>query len=750
MLHVRGKQLMNSLVPTILFAAWLWAPFAAANTPETFSFQGVLSDSTGAPSGDRVKFKLQILAPNGCLLYEEETGFIELANSEGRFSVSVGSPVVSSKRTANDPKLAMRNVYNNNPLLQRPAAANCPNGYSPASGDRRKLRVTVIGPSGNDVLSPDQTLEASPFAITAQTLQGKEPGDFVQISNSITQSIINDLAAGSSNLYLRADGSNLTSALSANSQRVINVAAPSAGTDAVNKNYADARMAGREVDSAVPSNGQVLVWNAGSSKWVASSPTDASVQPHARATNPGCTASEASRWNGSAWSCLSLTGGGGGGAGGGAVSYTTATGNIVLSSTGTKINDFRFTEGGTVTLPDATTLATGGSHFTLMNSTSDPLPILNSNGMFLNAVNSGASTDVFLFNNGTVGGDWRFSNNGANFGISRYAIDSGFSEKAQYVLFDYLSSSKFLVVAALGAPDNKITARIADINTSTETVHTWGGQIDVASSTNSLQWARVLSPTQALVMDNSNIHLLTLNSGSNSVSLASTTASGGSCNGGRAINGAYYCWSGQNIYKYSISGTTVTQSSVYVGFDIVSLEGFPTTNYAFVLGQYNNGSGYEVKTQALDLTTMTMQGTPGTINTTSYSSMNTNNLWNRPTFPLSSTAVISAVKTGESVVRIYKFTADGGYNLTNTPGPELTTGYMNYMYYFEYLNSNLYLLTQGMNGDMLRYSITNPSTMTLGASSKSAHCQTYRYGLGKCLDITTRNSKPAVRFEIGL
>ncbi len=736
-----------------IFSLLMLTSAAQANTPVSFSFQGVLTAPDGSPSADHVKLRLQILAPNECVLYEEESAEIDLSTSGGRFSVSVGGPLVSSKRTASDAGLAMKDVYSNAPVALRSPASNCSSGYTPTAGDKRKLRVTVLNSSGVvDTLTPDQILEAVPFAVTAQTLQGKEPGNFVQTNATLTQTKMDELAAGTSSLYVRADGSNLVAPLSANNQRISQVSSPTGATDAVNKSYADSKLAGQAVDiSTAPTDGQVLVWNNSLSKWMSTSPLDTSVLGHARANVPACTSTQASRWDGSAWSCITA---GGAPAGGGATSHATTTGAVQLV-TSTKINDFNFAEGGTVTLPNATSLSNGGSHFTLINSQSEVLPVFDYTGKFLYGMSSGSASDVYLFDNTTSAGEWRLSGPTTSSGLERKIVDTGYTGGGTGSVYaDFISGSKYLVVYSKNTPDNKVVGRIVDINTTTKTVTAWGAEIDLVTSSSSISWVRVISSTKALVNANSSLYLLTLAPGSDSFTVDSSLATNCSSGVGRISGLNYFCWSSSSFYRYTISGSTITEKPLSsIPFDLVTFE-ILDSGHGILFGKFYSSSNYNFKAIAVDLTgEMALIGSALTFGSTTYYSYGSESMSTSSTAPVSTTSALVLFKSDSNATTMYKMTVDGSYNVSSTVGA--TLGYGSNQAQFVKIETNLYL-TYPVNygGSTERKQVINPASMTLALTpSKHSDCWGHRYAIGKCLYFTSISvggvNKAAVRLEAG-
>src|SRR3989344_1659239 len=105
---------------------------SASESPQSFTFQGRLYNAAGTDLLEElVSLRLQVYDPSGsCLLYQE-TQNVDLTNSSGSFSVSVGAAIGAAKRTAGiDPSLGMAVVFKNDPLVQTRAVdgVTCPSG----------------------------------------------------------------------------------------------------------------------------------------------------------------------------------------------------------------------------------------------------------------------------------------------------------------------------------------------------------------------------------------------------------------------------------------------------------------------------------------------------------------------------------------------------------------------------------------------------------------------------------------------
>ncbi|MEZ0390944.1 MAG: beta strand repeat-containing protein, partial [Pseudobdellovibrionaceae bacterium] len=164
---------------------------ALNESPQTFTLDGKLyrTGTTTVLAESGIRLKIQILNPNkNCVLYEEEQT-VNTSSTQGYFNIQVGSSVGSSKRTSNDPGSTMNQVFQNLTVITGtdvPSQTCTGSSYTPAAGDVRYFRITVTPSSTNvaDILSPDMLLNSVPQAIVAQSLQGLEKSNVLQVKNS--------------------------------------------------------------------------------------------------------------------------------------------------------------------------------------------------------------------------------------------------------------------------------------------------------------------------------------------------------------------------------------------------------------------------------------------------------------------------------------------------------------------------------------------------------------------------------------
>jgi hypothetical protein len=232
----------------ILALALLSSTAMAAQGPQSFTYQGRAFNQAGTlPITSSIDLTLTILAPNNCILYEESQSGIDLSASDGKFSVQVGSAIGSMLRTANDAGLSMSQIFSNNPSVPtRAAGANCSSGYTPAANDVRKLQVQIgVAGAAKVMVTPNMTISAVPFSVSAENLQGKAPTDFVNVEGNVSQVNMDTLTgAGDASalhnhdsIYVRKDAQPTFSQASVTT-------VGTSGTAAVNKQYVDTAVSG--------------------------------------------------------------------------------------------------------------------------------------------------------------------------------------------------------------------------------------------------------------------------------------------------------------------------------------------------------------------------------------------------------------------------------------------------------------------------------------------------------------------------
>lgn len=210
----------------------------AANVAQGFIYSGqVLTNSGEDKVTSTVDITFDILAPNGCLLYEEKQSGLDLSKTNGKVQIPVGTQVSSDKRTANDPGYSLEDIFLNSKTF--PPTASCQDGYVSKSGDVRSLRVKIsVAGSPTLTLSPDLQLSTMGGAFVAQSLQGKHPSDFIAVENQVTQESTDLLTNGqdASSLH-NHDSLYLKKTASPNFANAGVTSVGSSSTSVVNKDY---------------------------------------------------------------------------------------------------------------------------------------------------------------------------------------------------------------------------------------------------------------------------------------------------------------------------------------------------------------------------------------------------------------------------------------------------------------------------------------------------------------------------------
>ena len=159
---------------------------------QPFTFRGqITNEGTGQPlESENVNFKVEIRSLAGeCLLYEESFQAVDMEDSQGFFVLNIGEGESSQSSVRFTLAEAMDNSHGVFSSL------SCDSGgseYDSCPRDGRLLRVSFTdqNDSTNGTGEFSQTIGSLPYAgqsLRAESLQGKGPGDFVQINSQVTQ-----------------------------------------------------------------------------------------------------------------------------------------------------------------------------------------------------------------------------------------------------------------------------------------------------------------------------------------------------------------------------------------------------------------------------------------------------------------------------------------------------------------------------------------------------------------------------------
>lgn len=208
----------------LILAFFITQNLFAVTLPHYFNFDGYLLDGSNNPLTGPQTLTLKIYNPAlDCLLYEEAHTGITPDATDGSFSIKVGA---GTRNTAADGNSAWEILFQNS-VQVRSVGANCASGYTPSAGQARLLQVIVSG----TLLSPEYVLSPVPYATTAETLQSKQPSDFVSSTLNSTLNAVLTIGSGNSINFANAGGYTTSVRNSAGSTSTLNFVLPTtAGT----------------------------------------------------------------------------------------------------------------------------------------------------------------------------------------------------------------------------------------------------------------------------------------------------------------------------------------------------------------------------------------------------------------------------------------------------------------------------------------------------------------------------------------
>jgi hypothetical protein len=283
------------------------APIGAygASLPENFTVEGRLYDSSGVPYASTVdiKFELYSDGDSSCVLYREIHTNVNVNSTtndenDGVFALKLGTGNTKPGMFGLGGFSLSKAFSNSQAVLgstnSATSAQDC--SLAPSANNHRYVRVSVSPAGANtwDTLSPDTSVTSVPSAMVADTLQGIDSTGFLQPKDDATYDLNQ---SNLENIFSATNYTKLTGLLSGNAgnQRLQNVSTPTSATDAATKGYVDGSLGGKSVDATsvgAVTNGQILMWNASTTSWMASTPSavDSSKLPLAGGTMTGAIA----------------------------------------------------------------------------------------------------------------------------------------------------------------------------------------------------------------------------------------------------------------------------------------------------------------------------------------------------------------------------------------------------------------------------------------------------------------------------
>ena len=207
------------------FLAFLTSPQPAFSqaAPQGLALEGVIFTATGIPEeSSNVSFTIQIKSPGAesCVLYQE-TQTLNTSNSGGTFAFTIGQGVRPSSGFGS--MSTLHKTFNNLPATL--IGHNCltANTYTQTPGDKLFLIMTFNDGYGSQTVTQAMDTESVPYALFVDSIQGKLPGDFINVNSgtaALTQTnlegVFNNsssvtareaLIAGSSSLYAKSSAS---------------------------------------------------------------------------------------------------------------------------------------------------------------------------------------------------------------------------------------------------------------------------------------------------------------------------------------------------------------------------------------------------------------------------------------------------------------------------------------------------------------------------------------------------------------
>lgn len=193
-----NKQVIRAFFLSLIF----WGAFAQAQSHKGINFQAVVKSPTGRhpTTAAELTATVQILTINNCVLREETHTAVKMTN--GYLNLVVGSGTASEGHNPT-PVLTLPQVFDNSTERTGLTCVDAENNvvstgttYSPQNWQARKMRLRVNVPD-EGMLVADFNLRSVPFAVNAETLNGKTENDFIKVSNSIQQNTVENFFASS-------------------------------------------------------------------------------------------------------------------------------------------------------------------------------------------------------------------------------------------------------------------------------------------------------------------------------------------------------------------------------------------------------------------------------------------------------------------------------------------------------------------------------------------------------------------------
>ncbi len=278
---IRSTGILLSFLMASL-GAYAQSPINPFSTIEGRLFNG------GTPYNTDMDIRLELLHSSNaaCVLYAEDHLNYNVSSADaevqGRFSVRMGDGTTITGTTAGIAQAFGGRTVNGDGPDGDLIAGDC---SVTAAGGYFEVRVSVTestNPGAYTALNPPVRMTSVPQALAAESVQGRTAADLIQVRDDagtdLNQSNVETVFSATNYARLiQLLGNTFTAGFSFNNQRVTNVAAPTAGTDAVNRDYVDGHVGDKVADlsgvGAGTNGGHTLIWDAGNNRWTTGVPS---------------------------------------------------------------------------------------------------------------------------------------------------------------------------------------------------------------------------------------------------------------------------------------------------------------------------------------------------------------------------------------------------------------------------------------------------------------------------------------------
>ncbi|MGE0634436.1 MAG: hypothetical protein AB7O96_18620, partial [Pseudobdellovibrionaceae bacterium] len=171
----------------LLVIAVLTGPVSvvASATPEGLTFQGRIIKPNGRPlEATSVMLNVRVLSPTSDCILLEENHTVAMSETGGVFSLVIGT----GARTGSDKGFNLNQIFKNSgSLTGLTCAASGVTQYDALSGHSRRVRVAFSDGVETVTLTSDFIVRSVPYAMIADSVQGKSAADFVQVNTTGTK-----------------------------------------------------------------------------------------------------------------------------------------------------------------------------------------------------------------------------------------------------------------------------------------------------------------------------------------------------------------------------------------------------------------------------------------------------------------------------------------------------------------------------------------------------------------------------------